>query len=100
MISNICRELIQTIGRFMHPIKAQLFVENYCQRSEISLNEFMGEDISHFVLFMAKNRDEFLAIDDYTFNILLGTLVKISNREGECAIRGGFRTQGEFLEVA
>jgi len=79
LASQVCRNVIGIISQYIHPLKAQFFVERYCNENTLSINEFSCDDVPSFILFLAKERDEITAIDDHKFMSLLSNLVSLSN---------------------
>jgi hypothetical protein len=81
--SQICRDVIGIIGRYLPPLKAQLIVEKYCDSIELSLNNFSEDDVPKFILYLAGQRDSVSKLDDNQFFTLLRNLVCFSNSKNE-----------------
>jgi hypothetical protein len=78
--SEICREVLNIIGKTSHPLMAQSVVEKYCTGIGIQFEEFSDDDLPQFILYIAKERDRFKKIDDKTFFVMLGNLVNFSKK--------------------
>lgn len=83
MTSQICRDVIGILGRFLPPLKAQLIVEKYCENIELSLDNFSEDDVPKFILYLAGQRDSITKLDDNQFFAMLKNLVCFSNSKNE-----------------
>lgn len=81
MTTQTCRNIINIIGRYVHPLKAQYFFEKYCDDSELSIDDFKNDDVPKFILYIAQARDDLSAINDNKFYDMLKDLVCFSNIE-------------------
>jgi hypothetical protein len=83
MTSQTCRDVIGIIGRYLPPLKAQLILEKYCERIDLSLNDFSEDDVPKFILYLASQRDAVSTLDDNHFFSMLRSLVCFSNSKNE-----------------
>lgn len=81
MTTNVCREIINIISKYFGPIKAQFFVEKYCNKNKLSTEDFSCEDLPKFIIYLARDRDSHNNINDNKFERLLKELVNFSNIE-------------------
>jgi hypothetical protein len=77
--TQTCRDIINIIGRYIHPLKAQYFFERYCEDIGLSINDFNTSDVPNFILHIAQARDDLSVINDNRFYKLLKDLVCFSN---------------------
>lgn len=87
MTSQICRDVIGILGRYLPPLKAQLIVEKYCETIDLSLNNFTEDYIPNFILYLAGQRDSVTKLDDNQFFTMLRNLVCFSNSKNEFVTR-------------
>ncbi len=83
LTTQVLRDLIGIIARFVPPLKAQLIVERYCNEKGLPLNDFSEESIPRFILYLAKQRDEVDFVNDNHFFSMLKSLVCYSNSKNE-----------------
>ncbi|MEM2899359.1 MAG: hypothetical protein QXT63_01065 [Thermoplasmata archaeon] len=82
MVCKISSATIQVLSRYMPPLQAQIFFERYSKSIKKKLSELTPEDLSRFVLYVAKERDAF-NISDEKFSTLLRELTMLSNEENK-----------------
>ena len=83
MTSQICRDVIGILGRYLPPLKAQLIVEKYCEGIDLSMNNYSEDDVPKFILYLAGQRDSITRLDDIQFFSMLRNLVCFSNSKNE-----------------
>jgi hypothetical protein len=83
MTSQICRDVIGILGRYLPPLKAQLIVEKYCGEIDLSMNNFHEDEVPRFILYLAGQRDSVSKLDDNQFFSMLRNLVCFSNSKND-----------------
>ena len=81
--TEVCRNLIGIIGKYVNPITAQFFVEKYCDRINCSTDTFQHSDVPKFIIYLANKRDNLTKINDNQFEKLLKDLMEFSNLDLE-----------------
>jgi hypothetical protein len=87
--TEVCRNVIGIIGKYLDPISAQFFVEKYCDMIKRTTDEFQHSDVPKFIIYLANERDNLARINDNQFEKLLKDLVEFSNLDFEQIQRHG-----------
>jgi hypothetical protein len=95
LTTQVLRDVIGIIGRFVPPLRAQLIVERYCNEIKLPFNDFSEDNIPRFILYLANKRDEVPAINDNRFFTMLKNLVCYSNSKNEFIIKEQIDENGE-----
>ena len=88
MATEAFKSVIGIIGNYVHPMKAQVILENFCSSSELSCDEFSPGDLPQFILFLAKERDNVCTLDDKKFFVMISSLVSYSNSFEQSGVMG------------
>ena len=80
MATEIFKEVIRIMSKYVHPMLAQNYVEKHCQNQGIPDNEFSHENVGMFLLSIANGRDSIKDLSDQKFLMLLNDLIRMSNR--------------------
>ena len=81
MTTQVCRDVIGVIRRYVHPLKAQYLLEHYCDGVKLNLDNFSVEDLPKFILYLARKRDSVPTVDDGKFFTMMSNLVTLSNHD-------------------
>ncbi len=76
---NTRAAVIRILGKHIDPMRAQLFLTNYCADEGIPMEEFSPRHVAKFTLHLATHREDFDAVPDGPFNNMLNELVRFSN---------------------
>jgi hypothetical protein len=95
LTTQVLRDVIGIIGRFVPPLKAQLIVERTCNDMGLSENDFSEDNIPKFILYLANKRDEVTSVNDNQFFSILKSLVCYSNSKKEFVFNQKMRGNGQ-----
>jgi hypothetical protein len=95
LTTQVLRDIIGIIGRFVPPLKAQLIVERYCNDKGLSENDFSEDIVPKFILYLANKRDEVKSVNDNQFFSMLKSLVCYSNSKSEFVFNQKMRENGQ-----
>jgi hypothetical protein len=77
--TDACRDLINILSKYLNPIKAQFFIEEYCKKSDLSLDRFLASDIPKFIIYLAQRQESITSLNNSQFNKLVKGLIEYSN---------------------